>query len=86
MNAIERNWRDQIVTEYRAEYAPYDMRSEFDEGMEAFEQGIFACPYDGPGQPGYKAQAWERGLECSARLRFFFKWHRPLKVFGRWWS
>ncbi len=76
---------------FRAEYAPYDTRSEFDEGMKAYEAALAeptratdlcTCPYDGPGHAGYKVLAWEQGLECAVRLRFWFKYNRKLPVFG----
>ena len=50
------------------EYAPYDTFPEFLEGFESYGKP-WVCPYDGPGHAGYKAQAWDRGLECASRTR-----------------
>jgi hypothetical protein len=75
-------WYEATSRRFRAEYAPYDTRSEFDEGMQAFEFGIWVCPYEGPEHPKYQALAWEKGLECAVRLRYWFKFSRKLPVFG----
>ncbi len=75
-------WYEATARRFRAEYAPYNTRSEFDEGMQAFEFGIWVCPYEGPDHPGFKALAWEKGLECAVRLRYWFKFSRKLPVFA----
>ena len=74
-------WSVATTIRFRAEYRPYDTREEFDEGMQAFEAGIWVCPYDGS-DPGYKLLAWEKGLECAVRLRYWFVYSRKLPVFG----
>lgn len=76
-------WIEGTTSRFRAEYAPYDARREFDEGMKAYEAGDFDCPYDGTVDAGYKVLAWELGLECAVRLRFWFRYDRKLPVFGR---
>jgi hypothetical protein len=76
------NWSAATTRRFRTEYAPYNTRPEFEEGMQAFEAGIWVCPYDGPEHAGYKALAWEQGLECATRLRYWFKFDRVLPRFG----
>ena len=49
------------------EYSPYHTLPAFSEGYLAYAAGNYSNPYDNG--PGYKAQAWDRGLECGARER-----------------
>lgn len=50
------------------EYAPYDTLVEFAEGYAAY--GFTSVnPYDGSQHKGYKAQAFDRGLECAMRVQ-----------------
>lgn len=45
------------------DYAPYDQLPEFWEGVKAYQDGNWDCPYD-----GVQGQAWDRGLEYGMRL------------------
>jgi hypothetical protein len=58
------------VQSIRASYAPYDSapqtKAAFDAGIEAYGKGNYANPYEGCA--GWKAQAWDRGLEAGARI------------------
>jgi hypothetical protein len=77
-----RAWQLAMTGKYRAEYAPYDVRPEFDEGMVAYQHGVYWCPYDTASEPGYKAKAWDQGFECQLRLQLALR-GRPVPVFGR---
>jgi hypothetical protein len=56
----------------RSYYTPYDTYSEFDEGLEAYNELVrikfvrsIDCPYD---RNSVQAQAWDRGYEYGSYL------------------
>ena len=45
-------------------YAPYNTMITFKAGFEAYQCGIYQCPFD---PNSVAAQAWDRGLEAAMR-------------------
>jgi hypothetical protein len=59
------------IQEFRAEYAPYDKMTAFDEGMRDYGHGNVSDNYN-----GVDAQAYDRGLECAMRIARLEQWER----------
>ena len=49
------------------EYRPYHEMPAFAQGVSAYMDRNYACPYSEPSE-GVKAQAWDRGAECAMRF------------------